>query len=120
MNTMEEPQHLAQPSDTMLERNLGHLAKRGREIEVWIEGITDPKTGFIAGLDEEFLQMCLSKNASLSNVRRDMIVSLDETGLNIGNLIRDARGTPDEFRVERIREKINFFQKHAAFVLGKS
>jgi hypothetical protein len=109
---------LAQPYDAMFERNIGHVAKGGREVEVWVEGLPEPKVGFVSGLDEEFVQLCLTKNASLSNIRIDMIVSMDETGVNMGGLIRGSRGTDESDRIDMISKKTNFFQKKASKILG--
>lgn len=109
---------LSQPQDLMFERNVGHIAKRGREVEIWIEGIPQSKTGFLAGLDDDFIQMCISKSGTLSNVRRDMIVSMDETGVTIGTMIRDSRGTIHEGHVLKIKEKVNHFQKKAEAIYG--
>src|SRR3954465_13618750 len=94
---------LAQPAYAMFERNIAHFAKKGREVEVWIEGIPDAKVGFIAGLDEEYLQLCLTDSANLSSVRRDMIISVDETGFSIGKLITSTKETDDTYRVDRIK-----------------
>lgn len=110
----ETQDQLAQQSDDMFVRNCGHAAKRGREVEVWIEGIPTPRVGFLAGLDDEFVQICLTRTQTLSNVRRDSIITLDETGRTIGAL---AQAEPGEV-VDRIRQKIGHFQKRAAFVYG--
>lgn len=112
-------QRLAQPADLMFERNCGHIAKRGREVEVWVEGIPDPRTGFLAGMDEEFIQVCLTKNSALSNVRIDLIISMEETGRTIGALIRDSRGTDSELQVDKIKEKIGHFQSRASNIYGE-
>lgn len=110
-------ERLAQPYDEMFERNIAHVGRRGREVEIWVEGIPEPKVGFAAGLDEEYLQLCLTKNANLASIRRDLIASMDETGTSLGKLIRESRGNEDEYRVNKIRDKIGSFQKRASYVL---
>jgi hypothetical protein len=118
---MESDVRLAQPDDLMFERNVGHFAKRGREVEIWLEGIPEPKVGFLAGLDEQFLQLCLTKNAALSNIRIDLVVSMEDTGRTIGTLIKKSRGTPDEeAAASKIKEKINHFQNRASTIYGGS
>jgi len=109
-------EHLAQPYEEMFERNVGHAAKRGREVEIWVEGIPESKVGFLAGLDEEYIQVCLTKNQTLSNVRRDMIASMDETGNTIGSYIKEG---VDPDVVRRIKEKVEHFQKRASYLYGK-
>lgn len=109
---------LAQPYEQMFERNVGHIAKRGREVSVWIEGQPEPRIGFLAGLDEEYLQVCITKTQTLSNIRRDMIASVDETGVTLGSLIRDSRGTDFEESAYKVEEKVGHFQKKALAVLG--
>lgn len=104
---------LAQPYEQMFERNVGHMAKRGREVEVWVEGQPAPRIGFLAGLDEEYLQLCITKTQTLSNIRRDVIASVDETGLTLGGLLRDSRGTVFEQSSMMIEAKVGHFQKKA-------
>lgn len=115
---MGESTGLAQPFEQMFERNVGHIAKRGREVEVWVEGIPEPRVGFLAGLDEEYLQVCLTRTQSLSNIRRDMIASVDETGRSLGAFIRDSKGTDEEEVASRIRERVGHFQKKAIAIYG--
>ena len=78
---------LAQPDAAMFDRNLGHLARRGKEVEVWIAGVPTSRTGFIAGLDETYVQLCLTSNQTLSQLKRDDIVTVDETGNSIGSYV---------------------------------
>lgn len=104
-------QTLAQPSEVMFERNVGHIAKRAGEVEVYVEGIAEPKIGFLAGMDEQYLQVCLSKNGTLSNIRRDMIVSVDETGRSIQDIVRLSQ-------YDKVRLRTKFFQKRAIEVYG--
>lgn len=112
-------ERLSQPNDLMFERNLVHIARRGREVEVWIEGLPQTKVGFLAGMDDEFIQVCLTKTQTLSNIARSMIVSLDETGKTLGGLLRDTRGTPDEDGVKLIRAKISHFQNRASALIAE-
>lgn len=113
-------QRLAQPNALMFERNMIHIARRGREVEVWLEGLPEPKVGFLSGLDDDFLQLCLTKSQVSSNVARDMIISVDETGRTLGALTRDSRGTPDEQLWQRVKVRVERFQnKAAAIVAGR-
>jgi hypothetical protein len=108
----ESSDQLAQSSDQMFVRNCGHAAKRSREVEVWIEGIPTPRIGFLAGLDEEFLQLCLTEGQTLSTVRRDLVVSMEETGRQLGKMARD--GEIGEDAANRIRKQTEHFQRVAA------
>ena len=111
---------LAQPYEQMFERNVGHIAKRGREVSVWIDGQPEPRVGFLAGLDDEYLQVCITKTQTLSNIKRDMISSVDETGLTLGALIRDSRGTDFEEAATKIEKKVGALQKKATSVFGST
>lgn len=111
---------MAQPYEEMFERNVGHVASRGKEVEVWVEGLPSPKVGFLAGLDDEFLQVCITDTQTLSNVRRDSVVSMDETGRTIGTLITGAKGTSKEESVLHLRDKVKHFQSKATHLYGRS
>jgi hypothetical protein len=100
----------------MFERNIGHIAKLGKEVELWVEGLPSPKVGFLAGLDDEFIQLCLTDNQTLSNIRRDMVVSVDETGRTIGSLRNESF---DGSEIDRIRQKVKHFQNKASMLYGR-
>lgn len=117
---MESTERLAQPDGLMFERNVGHIAKRGREVEVWIEGIPDPRTGFLAGLDDEYVQLCLTKTQALSNIRRDHVISIDETGRTLGTYLRDTKGTDEESAAQRVKERVINFKHKAMAIYGEA
>jgi hypothetical protein len=107
---------LEQPEDSMFSRNAGHIARRGREVSVAVVGFDEPKVGFLAGLDEEYVQICLTTDQTLANVHRQYIVSMDETGNTIGSFIK-AGMDPDI--TKRIQEKTVNFQKRASYLYGR-
>ena len=47
---------LAQDEASMFERNIAHLARRGKEVEIWLRGVPDSRVGLIAGLDGQYIQ----------------------------------------------------------------
>jgi hypothetical protein len=103
---------LAQPEAAMFERNVGHIARRGKEVEIWIKGVPDSRIGFIAGLDEIYVQVCLTKNQTLSQLKREDIVTLDETGNSIGSYVKS--GILDDDSIHHIQEKIEHFRRKAS------
>lgn len=103
---------LAQPNSEMFERNIGHLASNEKEVLVRVYYEDESYVGFIAGLDDEYLQLCLSEaNQSLVLIDRMSITSLKETG----NTLYDYEMDPnfDEEVVERIRERCKHFVRVA-------
>ena len=109
---------LSQPEAQMFERNIGHMAKREREVLVWVRGINDPKTGFVAGLDESSLQLCLTSNQGLSLIRRSDIVTIEETGNTLGTLVRSGIISQDV--VDAIREKTEHFKRKATALYSRA
>ena len=109
---------LAQPDADMFVRNIGHLARRGREVEIWLRGVPQSRVGFIAGLDEEYVQVCLTDNQTLSQLHRDDIVTLDETGNSLGIYARDDILTPEA--IDRIKERIEHFRRKATALYPKT
>ena len=109
---------LAQPDADMFERNIGHLARRGKEVEIWLRGVPDPRVGFIAGLDDQYIQICLTDNQTLSQLHRNDIVSLEETGQSLGILARD--GILEEDEIDRIRERVEHFRRKASALYPKN
>lgn len=112
---MEHTDVLVQPSELMFERNVGHLAMRGKEVEVFVEGLTEPRVGFICGLDEEFLQLVLTKNQTFSHLRRDMLISMDETGETIGTYVKSG---VDRSVINIITDKTANFRIKASHLYG--
>lgn len=109
---------LAQPDAQMFERNIGHIAKREREVSIWLSGVPQPRIGFIAGLDEVSLQLCSTENQGLSIIKRSDIVTIDETGNTLGQLVRS--GKIDQDTVNRIREKTEHFKKKATALYSRT
>lgn len=102
---------LSQDSNEMFERNLGHIARGAREVSLWVDGLDEPRTGFLAGLDEQFIQLCLTDTQTLSTIDREFLTMIEETGNTLGTYARD--NILDVPTVSRIREKISHFQSVA-------
>ena len=102
----------------MFSRNALHIARRGREVEVWIDGLDVPRVGFLAGLDEQYVQVCLTDKQTLSNIRKSSILSMDETGNTLGKYIK--AGSLDPETIKRIEEKISGFRKRASYLAKKN
>lgn len=88
---MTVPRKLAQDADKMFERNLAILAGGGQELEV-VTSTDESYIGFAAGLDEEYLQFCCTKDQVLVLVNRDFIVSLRATGRTMTMLPAEVEG----------------------------
>lgn len=110
---MEE---LAQQAESMIERNIGHLAMKGKEVQVFVEILPEPRVGFISGLDSEFIQICLTSDQTLANIRRDSVISLDETGNTIGTYVK-SEGLSEE-SLRRLQDRVRVFKRRAMFVYG--
>jgi hypothetical protein len=108
---------LAQPDADMFERNIGHLARRGKEVEIWLRGVPEPRIGFIAGLDDQYVQICLTNNQTLSQLHRNDIVTLEETGQSLGILARDDILGEEE--LDRIKERVEHFRRKASALYPK-
>lgn len=102
--TEEKKRRLAQSEDEMMERNLALIVARGKEVDVRTSVTDSPYTGFVAGLDEFYLQICLTKNSSQILVNRDHIVAIESTGRTLSDL------EDNDFKTE-IVEKVITFQK---------
>jgi hypothetical protein len=104
---------LAQASDAMFERNLSILAARGKELAI---ATTTPETfiGYASGLDEEYLQMCLSEDQSLVLINREYIVRVSETGETL-----EGVGQTDAAKRERIRDRVCAFMNVAGHHSGR-
>lgn len=80
---------LSQPNDEMFLRNLAIMASRGQEVEVETAGDKEPLVGYLAGLDDEFLQICTSTDTvDLCLVSRIQITTISPTGITLGDLSR--------------------------------
>lgn len=102
---------LSQDRNEMFERNLGHIARGAREVKLWVDGVEEPRVGFLAGLDEQFIQVCLTDSQTLSTIDREFLTMLEETGNTLGTYARD--NVLDSETVGRIRDKISHFQSVA-------
>jgi len=118
----ESDEKLAQPEASMFERNVGHMASRGREAKVVVRGLPDPVIGFFAGLDDQYVQMCITKTQGLAEINRSDVIMVEETGHTLSDYDRIATGSStdiDEEFVRRIRKRIEHFQKKSAHVFRK-
>lgn len=102
---------LSQDRNEMFERNLGHIARGAREVSLWVDGVEEPRIGFLAGLDEQFIQVCLTDTQTLSTIDREFLTMIEETGNTLGTFARDS--VLDGDTVNRIRDKISHFQSVA-------
>lgn len=95
---------LAQPGDMMFERNLSILAAKGKEIEVF-DANGGVYRGFTSGLDDEYLQLCMTDDQAHVMLNRSYIVNLIETGLTLEELEFE-----DPSLARRIKERVRTFQ----------
>ena len=117
----EDVESLAQEGDSMFVRNVGHASSRGREVIIHLDGMP-PVVGFFAGLDDEFVQVCLSSNQALVEIKRVYIIMVEETGKTLNNHAKLTSGpesilTEDEVR--RIREKTDHFRRKSAYLFRR-
>ncbi len=92
---------LAQEKDQMWERNLSIIASKNREVEV-ITTYEEELIGFIAGLDEQFVQVCLSKSAVQVLVNRNHLIQIQETG-------KDLSDIKDDTLKRRVEDRVKMF-----------
>ena len=81
----------------MFERNVAYLASRGREVRIRTHRLSTPPfrdvvrgegadgedreyVGFIAGLDEFWLQLCLTETQYMVQIDRLAIATMEDTG----------------------------------------
>lgn len=118
MHNCKEPEEtLAQPKDSMFERNIGHMASRNREAYITTSAFPMALRGFLAGLDEEWLQICLTEDQTLAEIRRDTIVMVMESGRTLSDLERES--TLSEQDARKIREKTEHFQRKSSHVFRR-
>lgn len=113
---MPEGERIAQPRHTMFERNIGHMGSRGREVALRLTYQSEPVIGFFAGIDEGYVQLCLTIDQTLETFSREHVVSVKETGRTINDLQREG---VDEQSVERLRKKIEHFQKKMSYTFQR-
>lgn len=98
---MADTRKLAQPADLMFERNFAILASKAKELRIQTSN-GDVYQGFASGLDDEYVQLCLSDNSALMLINRSYIVDVVETGLSLDDLEREdydvARMINDKIR----------------------
>lgn len=107
---------IAQPKDTMFVRNVAHAASRGKEVTIKTK-LGDEVTGFVAGLDEEFIQICDTADQSLEIISRanGNISSFKETGKTLTSYTRE--GFEPE-KLKRIRDRVEHYSKKMSFQLS--
>lgn len=103
---MSEKRVLAQPGDTMLERNLAIMSSRKKELDFIMKDDYRYR-GFLSGLDEFFFQVCLSSDSSLILLNRDGIISIIPTEKTLEDF-------PDTETTEEIGKKIKIFAQVAS------
>lgn len=96
---------LAQSDSKMFERNVAILAAQGQQVYIVTSNEEESLTGFLAGLDENWLQVCISTRTqfSLSLVNRQQIVSIASTGLRLEHM--------SPFEREEIERHTSHFQR---------
>lgn len=82
---MPDTRKLAQPADLMFERNFAILASKAKELRITTSN-RDIYEGFASGLDDEFVQLCLTSDNSLLLINRSYIVDVVETGNTLEDL----------------------------------
>lgn len=107
MKTKEE-RKLAQLGDIMFERNLAILSAKGKEIRVSTT-TRDDYIGFASGLDDEYLQLCLTEDQTHVLVNRSYVVRLEETGQTLDDIEATVDGGG------RIRERIRMFMQISGY-----
>ncbi len=102
---------LAQSDDVMFERNIAITASKMREVCV----VTTFReiTGFIAGLDKVFVQVCVSESGDQVLVNRTHLVEVQETGNELGGIASDTMRRRVEDRVKTFAAvSKSFLQSH--------
>ena len=94
----------------MFERNVAHLASRWKEVRV--TSSTSAKVGFLAGLDEKYIQLCVTSNGKMDLILRDKIITLEETGRSLEDQKVVDHLTPRSVRL--IRDRCSRFAELAA------
>ncbi len=105
---------VAQPDEQMFERNIAHMASERREVVVTLD--TEPvleHVGFIAGLDEQWLELCISRSTDKVLLQRDAIVSVSGTRRRLSTL-------PPGPESDRIRRRVEIFSALCEDRLGRS
>jgi hypothetical protein len=102
---------IAQPDESMFERNLGHLATRGKEVAIYVDVDFDlPIIGFLAGLDQEWIELASEDGRSWFLSRRK-IVAIKTTGRVIDDI--------EEAGAKRVvRDQCHHFMKRMSYAFG--
>jgi len=88
---------LAQEGDSIFERNLAILVKRGQELKFFM-GNASTFTGFVVALDTEWIQVISSVNKEVILVHKRHISSIQPTGRLLSEFPKD-RSTVLETKV---------------------
>jgi hypothetical protein len=100
------PGELVVPGTPGFEADLVEMVRRRREVVVRLT-FAEPETGFVTGLDEEYIQICRTDSQQLSLVRLDAVLGIEENGRSMWDLERDPRIEEEEVR--RIHERSDHF-----------
>jgi hypothetical protein len=122
---------LAQPECDMFERNLAHLASRGREVLVRVgraasqgnEAADGPGAdssrvyqGFLAGLDEGYVQLCRTDDQAYVLISRDAVTEIEATGRSIWTYEKEGLA-PNS--IKRIKDGCGHFIQVAKAVASR-
>jgi hypothetical protein len=122
---------LAQPEYDMFERNIAHLASRGREVQVRVGGsplhesdaadgpgadTSRAYVGFLAGLDEGYLQLCRTDNQCFVLIDREAVTEIEATGRSIWTYEKNGL-SPNS--VKRIKDGCGHFIQVAKAVASR-
>ncbi len=128
---MAGPIDLAQPEYDMFERNIAHLASRGREVRVRVGGgpsngneaadgpgadSSREYLGFLAGLDEGFLQLCRTDNQCFVLIDRDAVTEIEATGKSLWTYEREGI---EPHSVKRMKDGCGHFMQVAKAVTSR-
>lgn len=84
-DTVEIGRKLSQEGSIMTERNLAIWGSRGQELMLTMDNDLQ-FVGFLAGLDEETVQVCLTTDASLVLLNREKVAVTKPTGRQLSEL----------------------------------
>jgi hypothetical protein len=94
------------PRTPRFEADLVEMVRKRREVVIRLS-FAEPATGFVTGLDEQYIQICRTDSQQLSLIRLDAVLSIEENGRSMWDLERDPRIGEEEVR--RIHEQSDHF-----------
>ena len=112
--TMEKTNKLAQPADSMFERNVAIIASRKQEVRVFSDGFV--YEGFICGLDEQWVQLYGHEENDRDNMdeRWRFLLVLRSNISAIGRTGRDLTDYSSDDTSKWIDDKICVFADNVA------